>query len=839
MKTINVFFASILVLFPLSLGGQEMSDKQLIEAIKEDPYRAAGGHHPYEPLSYADTKAPEGYTAFYVSHYGRHGSRYQGDVNAFKLVLPDMDKMASKGYLTPKGDSLRVELHRMMEAHKGNLMLLTQKGSAEHRGIAERLARRVPSVFNQADKPDVACVSTTAQRCIQSMANFATAVKGAHPSVNVIYNVGIKPIAKFATVDGKTIKKNIKAVIDPVQDSLLQAMKGVDEMEKAFFKDTVVSRRFIFNLFEAAQGAGCLDIDVDPLKHFTAEQLFELWKIRNIYFCAFYGSYNATEGLRNNPEGTARLIVNEADAAIEGNSHCADLRFGHDGGVGPLADLLKIEEFSKPTPLYAPHNVWQSWRYIQMGTNIQLIFYKRGVADDILVKVLFNEKEVKIPALNSFEGPYYKWADLRRYILVKIGDIRELPAYYSSYASAKAAEIKRLQAGESDGFYFWTDTHFPANSGNAAPLMEYLQHNTKPRKVFFGGDMIAGSVKGVKEGKDLQISAFMQLRGVSEGLYPIRGNHDITSSTKKKAVSRETFSQWKTAEYFKQFTSRDAVFNETDDMSDYYYIDEPSAKIRYIVFDTTDSVYDGKVSYGIGIGQMRWIIEKAILSTPENWNIFFLSHFPMSKDHATLPSIIKAGECIEALASHTVFEFEGRTYDFGRRADLEVLMTQNGHRHGDIESAVGKVLNVMTSCDAKRDYLGFGTPLSGMAAPKKDGTKEEQTFDYVSISADKTLVSIIRIGAGHNRYVNVIPVKCTVGDKVKLSPRLKGGLRWAAYDGVGNKTPRVGTSRMLQTVSDVAVIDGKGRIEALKQGISIAVACDRTGNKEFFLVEVR
>lgn len=839
MKTIYTFFASFLVLFPLSLAGQDMSDEQLLEAIKADPYRASGGHHPYAPLSYEDTPAPDGYTAFYVSHYGRHGSRYQGDVNAFMRVLPDMDRMASRGLLTEKGDSLRVELHRMMEAHEGNLMLLTQKGSSEHRGIAERLTRRVPSVFSQPDRTEVVCVSTMAQRCIQSMANFATAVKGAYPSVNVTYNVGIKPIANVPPVDGKVIKKRVRAVIDPVQDSLIRVMKGVDEMEKAFFKDTVVSRRFIYDIFLAAQGAGCLDIKVDPFRFFTPEQLFEFWKVWNVYFCGFYGSYEKTAGLKYNAFGTARLIVNEADAAIEGNGHCADLRFGHDGGIGPLADLLKLECFAKPAPLYSSHNVWQSWKYIQMGTNIQLIFYKRGDADDILLKVLYNEKEMKIPALDAFDGPYYKWSDFRRYVLKKTGDIRELPAYYSSYSAAKAAEIKKLQAGESDGFYFWTDTHFPANCGNAAPLMEYLQQNTGRRKVFFGGDMIEGNVNSVAEGKALQSSAYMQLRGVSDGVYPIRGNHDITSSTKKKALTRETLSQWKTAAYMGMFTSVAAVHNEADDESDYYYVDAPSAKIRYIVLDTTDSVYDGRISYGIGAVQMRWIIENAILSAPEGWNIIFLSHCPMSKDHSKLPSQLKAGECIEALASHSVFEFEGRTYDFGKRPDLTVLMTQNGHRHGDIESVVGTVLTVMTSCDAKRDYQGFGTPLTGMAAPKKNGTTEEQTFDYVSISADKTLVSIIRIGAGHNRYVNVIPVKCAAGEKVKLSSRLKGKLQWAAYDGVGNKTPKVGESRMLETVSNIALVDGKGRVEALKQGISIVLSCDRTGNKEFFVLEVR
>ena len=37
----------------------------------------------------------------------------------------------------------------------------------------------------------------------------------------------------------------------------------------------------------------------------------------------------------------------------------------------------------------------------------------------MLIKVLLNEKEVHLP-LKSFDGPYYRWNDFRKYYLNKL-----------------------------------------------------------------------------------------------------------------------------------------------------------------------------------------------------------------------------------------------------------------------------------------------------------------------------------------------------------------------------------------------------------------------------------
>ena len=51
-----------------------------------------------------------------------------------------------------------------------------------------------------------------------------------------------------------------------------------------------------------------------------------------------------------------------------------------------------------------------------------MIFYKSDKEKDILVKIMLNENEVKLP-LESKTAPYYKWSDVEAYyrdILSKI-----------------------------------------------------------------------------------------------------------------------------------------------------------------------------------------------------------------------------------------------------------------------------------------------------------------------------------------------------------------------------------------------------------------------------------
>ena len=104
------------------------------------------------------------------------------------------------------------------------------------------------------------------------------------------------------------------------------------------------------------------------------------------------------------------------EAVLEGSHRAADLRFGHDVGLLPLIGTLGIDGMDERYESRTVHEHWNSFEFMCMASNIQMVFY-RNRKGEVLVKVLYNEKETTIPALGASAGPYYRWEDLREYLL--------------------------------------------------------------------------------------------------------------------------------------------------------------------------------------------------------------------------------------------------------------------------------------------------------------------------------------------------------------------------------------------------------------------------------------
>lgn len=748
----RILSLAILLLAGFQLFAQPMSDAEILAAIRENPYRSGGCLCPYEGGPYVNTPAPEGYEPFYISHIGRHGSRRQWLEGLYASTLGKLDTLHRAGLLTPEGDSLSLEILHISQDCKKMESMLTERGTREHTQIAKNIAERFPEVFSQADRRIAALTSTGVHRTIQSMAGFTAGLVGEFPTLDVRISSGFNRVDFSLPGGPKMTDKEIKDIRRAAEERLKPSESDLESLAARLFKDvgavkTALGRDslvdFCLDMFTLSYGAGCLDFAVDPLRFFTPEELFAMFRWRDVAFNSQYGTmasmreYRAKGGLT-----WARLIVDEADAALEGNGHCADFRFAHDGNVGPLMNLLAIGPFQYTASDEAPYRDWQSFRNICMGSNLQLIFY-RGPGDDILVKALYNEREIDFPTLESVGGAYYRWNDVRRHILSRIGGLREVPAYYEKHLKAKAAEIARLQRSEADGFYFWTDTHFPSNFGNSPALIERLEQMTGRRNVIMGGDVIT-YVDDFREPLAQQICAFEQVRGAAP-VYWVRGNHDCVNYTGRKAWNKEerkAMYQWESAELFSRFRGPGAVVDTEAPYSSYFYFDNPEAGIRYVVLETTDDVADNKVIYGMADRQLQWVAEEAILKAPAGYKLLFFSHVPPVNDDT--PSINLAAKEIEAISSHGLFTAGGKTYDFSRRADLETLGIVCGHRHRDFENGFGEGL-VQINVDADCNYQRLGAA----------GTTDEQCFDYISISRDFKTIRVVRIGAGQDRTVTL------------------------------------------------------------------------------------
>ena len=69
----RLLLLATMAFLPLLAAAQP--DTPVVRFLRENPARAAFNTHSYEFLTTRDTPAPAGYKPFYISHYGRHGSR--------------------------------------------------------------------------------------------------------------------------------------------------------------------------------------------------------------------------------------------------------------------------------------------------------------------------------------------------------------------------------------------------------------------------------------------------------------------------------------------------------------------------------------------------------------------------------------------------------------------------------------------------------------------------------------------------------------------------------------------------------------------------------------------
>ena len=73
------------------------------ELAKEEIGRVANIYYPYHRLDSVYTDAPAGYKPFYISHYGRHGSRYHTSEKKINGAVSSLQKADQAHLLTADG----------------------------------------------------------------------------------------------------------------------------------------------------------------------------------------------------------------------------------------------------------------------------------------------------------------------------------------------------------------------------------------------------------------------------------------------------------------------------------------------------------------------------------------------------------------------------------------------------------------------------------------------------------------------------------------------------------------------------------------------------------------
>ena len=371
------------------------------------------------------TPAPKNYEPFYMSHYGRHGSRWLIGDGDYTHPIRTLKAAKEAGKLTALGEETLKKLEEFYPTSKDRLGDLTTVGERQHHGIGKRMAQNFPEIFKAKDVK-IDARSTTVFRCILSMIAECEELAAANPTAQ-IHNDVSQSLQYYLNQpwDG-IVKKLGRETGDKEVETYKLKYTHPERLMKQLFND----QEYVYNnvragdlmrqLFHVACNMQSHDTDIEFYSLFTDEEAYDLWRIQNIGWYLDYGP-SPVSGEKM-PFSQLNLLKNMIATADTVTQTQATLRFGHEVCVMPLACLLELDNCGMAVKnLDELDTYWRNYRIFPMGCNVQLVFYrpKKGKTGDVLVKALLNEREAYMP-VDTDNWPYYKWQDLRQYYLNKI-----------------------------------------------------------------------------------------------------------------------------------------------------------------------------------------------------------------------------------------------------------------------------------------------------------------------------------------------------------------------------------------------------------------------------------
>ena len=404
--------------------------------------RLGGVYYAYPVTETTLADAPEGYEPFYISHYGRHGSRWLPNDKRYTWVNKQFE---DKTRLTKLGKNVRKRLAKVWKDAQGNGGLLTPLGGRQHHQIARRMYQNFPQLFTA--EAHLTAHSSTVNRCKTSMQNFVAELKTQSPSIQ------IDPITREEDMNWIAYKSKEQSYLEHSLDWPLPI--STDRFINALFTDashlTKASReKLLSELHTIASDMQDVEIDVSLYDIFTEEELVTVYNLNNRRM-----TRNNGDGIENNgiPARCATSLWNrveaDADAAIARGDVGADLRFGHDTNLYRLMTLMGIDVRGM-----MEENRCKMDEILPMAANLQMIFYRgkkeegRGKSESVLVQLLLNEHPVTIANLPSAitqypspNTPFYRWSDLKKHVADRLHyfeHLRQLCALNTMVGTAPA-----------------------------------------------------------------------------------------------------------------------------------------------------------------------------------------------------------------------------------------------------------------------------------------------------------------------------------------------------------------------------------------------------------------
>lgn len=416
--------------FSLLTSLSSWAQPKVKDLIRQAPSYASCNYYIYpDSITTPLTPSPEGKKPFYISHYGRHGSRYISSRSGYDIPYVMMQQADSLNELTEEGQKVLHEMNIIMQNTENRWGELTGFGKKQMQQIGQRMAERFPEVLCPGAR--VTGVSTTVARCIESMGACLMQMLQVCPQLQVT----MKSSERYQWYMNHQDKKLRRGYMTPeakkAYDAYIAHRMGNTRLMELIFKNPDIVKEVVdeeqFSYYLMKMGLFQLNINYNQSTYlmtlFDTDDLYLMWQIDNAIWYIQHGACKLNGGSQPYSQRyLLRQMIADADSCIRLDHPGAQLRFGHETVVLPLVCLIGVNGFDLETDNLdeLEEKGWWCSSVFPMASNLQFIFYRSHPKDpDVLFKVLLNEEEATLP-LQPVSGPYYRWTDFRQYCLDKL-----------------------------------------------------------------------------------------------------------------------------------------------------------------------------------------------------------------------------------------------------------------------------------------------------------------------------------------------------------------------------------------------------------------------------------
>ena len=421
------FILTILLVLS-SLGAEAQTVEQ---ELKANVNRAAGMFYarPLVRKMPKDTPPPEGKKPFYINHYGCAGSYYLDKKEYYEEPYAILTQADSLGKLTKLGKDVLHKVTLLRNEAKDRWGELTQKGAMQSRALMKLMLDRVPEMLSKETYFSVhsivenRSILTMQEGLLQLSAMQQPIITHSRASNSAVrYMLGGDSQLAAKATDSLTMARYNRFVALNSNDGRLMSSLFNDQNYVITYIDAAKLAKQLFILAGNVQHTELAGL-VNLYDIFTPEEIHQHWRKQNAWHYINYGGCTLNGGYQAyTRRALLRNMMHMGDSIMGRTTPLMHLRFTNENVVMSLACLMELDGMGIHTSNLDSLEAygWANYRIAPLGGAINMIHYRSSIDDpDVLVKVLFNGHEAKLP-IKTDCAPYYHWNDVKLYYLRKL-----------------------------------------------------------------------------------------------------------------------------------------------------------------------------------------------------------------------------------------------------------------------------------------------------------------------------------------------------------------------------------------------------------------------------------